>query len=146
MMAGMDRPVILVTDLEGALAAAKAAGTTGIPIFLLGERDGSLVAGVGWYFGLLRAIIRRAPGGRVTFIVDCGNRPDHAQAAFRLGLDVVFRGPERIAIKLASIAAKSQRVLLRRRPRALPVADSRDPAAIAEALLRHRARSRRRAS
>jgi len=146
MMAGMDRPAILVADLEGALAAAKAAAAARIPIYLLSERDGSLVAGVGWYFGLLRAINRRAPGGRVTFIVDCGNRPDHAQAAFRLGMDVVFRGPERIAIKLASIAEKSQRILLQRRPRPLPVADSRDPAAIAEALLRHQSRSRRRAS
>ena len=135
-MAGMDRPAILVPDLESALAAADAAARTGIAVALLSEKDCALAAGVGWFGALVRAARGRAPVTAVAGILDCGDRPDHVQAAFREGLDAVFRGPARIAEKLESIAGKSGRSLFRRRPRALKIGDPRDPDAIAAALRR----------
>ena len=66
---------------------------------------GRALSGPGWSKRSRRAVEARL-GRRVAGILDCADRADLVQAAFRAGhRAVVFHGPRRVADKLADIAA-----------------------------------------
>jgi hypothetical protein len=133
----MNRPVILVRDLETALAAAEAAADAGVPVMLLSQKECALTAGVGWFDAVMRAARRHAPKADAVGILDCGSRADLVQAAFRQGIDgAVYRGSPKIAVKLGSIADQAGRILLLRRPRAFDPGTATDPASMAGWLAR----------
>jgi len=133
----MNRPVILVRDLETALAAAKAAADAGVPVMLLSEKECALTAGVGWFDAIMRAARRHAPKADAIGLIDCGSRADLVQAAFRQGIDgAVYRGSPKIAVKLASIASQAGRILRSCRPPAFDPGTANDPAAIGSWLAR----------
>jgi hypothetical protein len=135
----MDRPCILVRDLDEARCAAAAGASLGMKIALVSERDGALTAGIGWFDAVLRAARRASPGADLVGILDCGDRADLVQMAWRQGIEAaIYRGPDRVADKLASIAGRARRILLRRRPRALEIPHPPEPAALAARLRRRR--------
>jgi len=70
------------------------------------------------------------PRARAVFVLDCGDRADLVQDAFREGLgDACFTGRAAVAARLADIARKSRARLHRKRPHALDLGAKRDPAA-----------------
>jgi hypothetical protein len=131
----MARPIVVtVHRLEHALRAAEVGRELGRELRLLSPPDAALYLGPGWMDAIERAVETRL-GLRVAGILDCANRADLVQAAFRQGTRAaVFRGSRRVADKLADIAAAHGASLLRRRPRALDLGAEADPRA---ALRRH---------
>jgi hypothetical protein len=119
--------IVTVHHLEHALLAAEIGHRSGQPFRLLSPPDAALYLGPGWMEAVERAIETRL-GFRVAGILDCADRADLVQAAFRQGTRaVVFRGRPRIAGKLADIAAAYVADLLHRRPRALDLGAETDP-------------------
>lgn len=138
-MVGMDRYSILVRDLQEARCAAEAAASLDLPVAILSVRDAALTAGIGWFDAVMRAARKHAPGSDLIGILDCGDRADLVQMAWRQGIEAaVYRGPARVADRLDGIARRSGRILLRRRPRAIEIADSADSAGLAARLTRVR--------
>ena len=131
-MTGMDRPSILIRDLDEARCAAETVATLGLPAALMSVRDGALTAGIGWFAAVMRSARRHAPHADLIAVLDCGDRPDLVQAAWRQGIDAaIYRGDEAVEAKLAGIADRAGRTLLRRRPRAFEFGERPDPAALA---------------
>jgi hypothetical protein len=138
-MAGIDRSCVLVLDLEEARCAASAAASLDMPVAILSVRDGALTAGIGWFDAVMRAARRQEPDADLIGIIDCGDRADLVQMAWRQGIEVaVFRGPARVADRLDGIARRSGRILLRRRPRAIEIGDPAEIAGLAARLQRVR--------
>ncbi len=82
----------------------------------------------GWFAAVERQARGAVPAARASFVLDCAERPDLVQEAFRAGIRAArFAGPRRVAEKLADIAARRRAVLHRRRPRALDLLNAGDP-------------------
>jgi hypothetical protein len=125
----MARAIIVheLADAEAALAAAQAAG---VPVILLSAPGAAAYAGIGWFAALVREAGRRQPDSQYRAMLDCGDRADLAQAAFREGEgDVVFTGRKIVADKLKEIALRSKARLHRRAPDALDLFGVKDRAA-----------------
>jgi hypothetical protein len=138
-MTGIDRSCVLVLDLDAARCAAGAAASIDRPVALLSARDGALTAGIGWFDAILRAARRHAPAADLIGILDCGDRADLVQMAWRQGIEAaVYRGPAGVADRLDGIARRAGRSLLRRRPRALVIDNPADIAGLAARLGRVR--------
>ncbi len=68
------------------------------------------------------------PGAKASFVLDCAERADLTQEAFRAGIKAAcFSGPAGIATKLADIARQWRAALYRKRPKALDLLDVADP-------------------
>ena len=138
-MTGIDRRCVLVLDLDAARCAAGAAASLDRPVALLSARDGALTAGIGWFDAILRAARIHAPGADLIGILDCGDRADLVQMAWRQEIEAaIYRGPASVADRLDGIARRAGRTLLRRRPRAIEVGDPADIAGLAARLGRVR--------
>ena len=138
-MTGIDRRCVLVLDLDAARCAAGAAASLDIPLAILSAPDGALTAGIGWFDAILRAARIHAPGADLIGILDCGNRADLVQMAWRQGIEAaVYQGPAGVADRLDGIARRAGRTLLRRRPRAIEIDDPADIAGLAARLGRVR--------
>src|SRR5262245_10827692 len=93
--------IVTIHHLEHALLAARVAQELGCELRLLSLPDAALYLGPGWMEAIERAIENRL-AIRARGILDCADRPDLVQAAFRQGTRaVVFRGRKRLAGKLA---------------------------------------------
>jgi fructose/tagatose bisphosphate aldolase len=122
-----------LADAEAALAAAAEAEA---PVILLSAAGAAAYGGIGWFAALAREAGRRRPDARVRTMLDCGERPDLVQAAFRDGFrDVVFTGRKAVADRLADIAGQWGARLHRRRPKALDLLGAAEPLAAARAWL-----------
>ena len=138
-MAGMDRPSILVTDLQAALCAASAAASSKTPTALLSVRDAALTAGIGWFDAVMRAARKNSPDADLIGILDCGDRADLVQMAWRQGIEVaIYRGSPQVSKRLEGIARQIGKILLRRRPRTIEITDPTDVGALAARLRRNR--------
>lgn len=138
-MTGIDRRCVLVLDLDAARSAAAVAASLDIPLAILGARDGALTAGIGWFDAILRAARIHAPGADLIGILDCGDRADLVQMAWRQGIEAaVYRGPAGIAGRLDGIARRAGRTLLRRRPGAIGIGNPADIEGLAARLRRVR--------
>ena len=116
-----------LADAEAALAAA---AELGLPVTLVSAPSGAAAGGAGWFEAVVRRAAAAFPAVEVTAILDCGDRADLAQAALRQGLkDVCFRGPARVADRLADIAGQRDARLHRRLPPALDLFGAADRAA-----------------
>jgi hypothetical protein len=126
--------IVTVHHLEHALLAAELGHASRCELRLLSPPAAALYLGPGWIDAIERAVEARL-ALRVAGILDCADRPDLVQAAFRQGTRaVVFHGRARVAAKLIDIAAAYGASLLRRRPPALDLGAESDPRA---ALRRH---------
>ncbi|MEX2009157.1 MAG: hypothetical protein WEC41_03100 [Dongiaceae bacterium] len=116
-----------LADAEAALAAAAALG---LPVTLVSAPGGAAAGGAGWFEAVVRRAAAAHPAVEITAILDCGDRADLVQAALRQGLkDVCFRGPVRVADRLADIARQGDARLHRRLPPALDLFGAADRAA-----------------
>ncbi len=136
-MAGIDRTCVLVLDLDGARCAASAAASLDVPIALLSVREAALTAGIGWFDAVMRAARAHAPAADLIGILDCGDRADLVQMAWRQGIEVaIYRGSPQVSKRLDGISRRARKVLLRRRPRAIEIGDPADVGALAARLRR----------
>ena len=123
----MGSRIVVVHHLEQALLAARVLQEVGRDGRLLSPPDAALYLGPGWMEAVERAVEARL-GFAVRGILDCADRPDLVQAAFRQGTRaVVFRGRQAVAAKLADIARAYRAELLLRRPRALDLDLEKEP-------------------
>jgi hypothetical protein len=121
--------IVTIHHLDHALLAARIARELGRELRFLSPPDAALYLGPGW-MEAIEDVVETRLGFRLRGILDCADRPDLVQAAFRQGTRaVVFRGRGRAARKLADIAAAYDASLLLRRPRALDLGADTDPAA-----------------
>ena len=119
---------IVITDLAEAIAALKAAAAARKPVTLWSAAGAGIYAGAGWFAAVERRARQAVPSANATFILDCAERADMAQEAFRAKIKgVCFSGSAAVAAKLADIAAKSGCILHRRRPKALDLSGLDDP-------------------
>ncbi len=136
----MARAIIVheLADAEAALAAAESAG---VPVILLSAPGAAIYAGIGWFKALAREAARRRPEAKFQAMLDCGERADLVQAAWREAFrDVVFTGRKATADKLEEIARSRKARLHRRAPEALDLLGAEDRAAACARFL-SRARS-----
>ncbi|HZT20480.1 MAG TPA: hypothetical protein VFA23_13820 [Dongiaceae bacterium] len=123
------KPVV-VHDLDQAAAALAAAASLEVPVAVWSAPRTAIDAGVGWFSALARLAREAEPRARAVFILDCGDRADLVQEAFRDGLaGACFSGGPAAARRLADIARKSRARLHRTRPTALDLGAVADPAA-----------------
>ena len=136
MKRGTMAKAVVVHDLGQAEAALAAAAALKQPIAIWSAPDAALRAGVGWFAAVARQARATAPKAKAAFILDCGDRADLVQDAFREGLAAAcFTGRPAVAARLADIARKSKARLHLKRPRALDLDRQRDIAAALVALL-----------
>jgi hypothetical protein len=136
MKRGTMAKAVVVHDLGQAEAALAAAAALKQPIAIWSAPEAARRAGVGWFAALARQARMTAPKAKAAFILDCGDRADLVQDAFREGLaDACFTGRPAVAARLADIARKSKARLHLKHPRALDLAKPRDIAAALVALL-----------
>ncbi len=119
---------IVIHDLAHAVVALRAAASLGQPVTLWSAAGAGIYAGAGWFAAIERRARAAVPAAKAGFILDCAERADLAQEAFRAGIaDVCFSGPAAVAGKLSDIAGKSAATLHRRRAKALDLASVNDP-------------------
>jgi hypothetical protein len=118
---------VVVHDLDQAAAALAVAASLKKPVAIWSAPRAALDLGVGWFAGLARRARAAAPRASAVFVLDCGDRADLVQGAFREGLgDACFTGRAEVAARLADIARKSRARLHLKRPRALDLEVRRD--------------------
>jgi len=127
---------VVVHDLDQAAMALAIAASLKEPVAIWSAPRAALELGVGWFAALVRRARESEPRACSVFVLDCGDRADLVQDAFREGLgDACFTGRAAVAARLADIARKSRARLHRKRPRALDLAALRDPAGALKAFL-----------
>jgi fructose/tagatose bisphosphate aldolase len=121
---------VVVHDLSQALAALATADQLQTPLAIWSAPGAASYAGVGWFAALARICRAKQPKARVAFVLDCADRADLVQEAFRMGLrDACFTGRSDVAERLADIARKSRSRLHRKRVRSLDLSEPADNAA-----------------
>jgi hypothetical protein len=118
---------VVVHDLSQALAALAAAAHQKASISIWSAPGAACYAGVGWFAALVRLSVAARPKAKALFILDCADRADLVQDAYRMGLrDVCFTGRRDVAKRLADIARKSDARLHRKRVRAFDLVEPVD--------------------
>ena len=126
----MKARAIIIHELAHVRAALAAAAEQGVPVELWSAPGAGIYAGVGWFDAVLRRAAQEAPAACFIGVLDCDDRADLAQSAFRQGLrHVCFRGRKAVADRLADIASRTGATLHRRRPPALDLLYAEDPVA-----------------
>jgi len=119
---------IVIHDLAQAIAALKGAAAARKPVTLWSAEGAGIYAGAGWFAAVERRARAAVPGAAASFVLDCAERADLTQEAFRAGIKAArFCGPPGVATKLADIARQQRASLHRRRPRALDLLNVSDP-------------------
>jgi len=127
---------VVVHDLAEAKAALAAAAETGRMVAIWSAPEAAIFAGTGWFAAVERRARAANPEASARFVLDCGQRADLVQEAFREGIkETCFTGRASLAERLADIAAKSRARLHRRRPRAFDLGETRDPGGACRRLL-----------
>lgn len=139
----MEPRAVTVHAIADARAAVEAAAELGVPVVLVSPLSGAASLGAGWWQAMLKQLAAEYPGVALTSILDCGARADLVQAALRQGLtELCFRGPPRVARKLADIAGQYGARLHRRLPNALDLEGIADRRAACRAWLSKSPRER----
>jgi hypothetical protein len=132
----MVRPAFVIHSLLQAKAALAAAAERGAAVALLSAPGAAAYAGAGWFDAVARAAKAAQPDADMIAILDCSDRADLVQAAFRQGLGhAIFRGEAGVARRLRDIARQRGATLLTRRPPALDLEHAADPRAACRAWL-----------
>ena len=127
---------VIVHDLAEAKAALAVAGEIGRMIMIWSAPEAAIFAGTGWFAAVERRARAANPEASARFVLDCGERADLVQEAFREGIkETCFTGKSSLADRLADIAVKSRAKLHRRRAHALDLGETKDPAGACRRLL-----------
>ena len=118
---------VIVHDLAEAIAALAAASESGRAVAIWSAPEAAIFAGTGWFAAVERRARAANPGASATFVLDCGERADLVQEAFREGIkETCFIGRANLAERLSDIATQSRARLHRGRPRALDLGETKD--------------------
>ncbi len=129
-------PAVIVHGLDQALAAARAAARLGTGVCLRSGPAAAGYAGAAWFAEVVRAARSAHPGVRIDAVLDCGDSPGLALAAFRRSVEAVrFAGPPAVREKLDSLAAACGARLDEDPAPALDLAGEDDPEAACRAWL-----------
>jgi hypothetical protein len=121
-------PDIVIHDLAQAIAALSAAAAARKPVTLWSAEGAGIYAGASWFAAVERRARAAVPNAKANFVLDCAERADMAQEAFRAGIKAArFAGPASVAAKLADIARQRHASLYRKRPKALDLLNVADP-------------------
>src|SRR5579862_5356271 len=119
---------IVIHDLAQAIAALNAAAAAKKPVTLWSAEGAGIYAGAGWFAGVERRARAAVPAAKASFVLDCAERADVTQEAFRTGIKAAcFSGVAGVATKLADIARQQRASLYRKRPKALDLLIVTDP-------------------
>lgn len=126
----MKARAVIIHELAHARAALAAAAELGAAVELWSAPGAAAYAGAGWF----EAVVRLARGGPANAepvaVLDCADRADLVQAAWRQGVKhVCFRGRGDVAKRLSDIARHYGATLHRKMPPALDLRDTDDPLA-----------------
>lgn len=106
-------PAVIVRGVADASAVRAAA--SGRPVLLLSPPEARLLGPCWWV-----AMLAEAGAGGMANAFDCADEAGTAQAALAAGAGgIVFTGPEAIAARLASLAARQGALFLAKAPPAL---------------------------
>ncbi len=131
-----DPPAIVVHGLDHALAAARAAEALGSAVCLRSGPAAAGYAGAAWFAELVRAARRAHPDVRIDAVLDCGDSPGLALAAFRRSVEtILFSGSPALRGKLEALAAASGARIESDAAPALDLAGEEDPEAACRAWL-----------
>ena len=126
--AATPRVAVVIHDLGQAIASLEASAALERPIAVWSASGAGIYAGAGWFAAVERRARASVPEARADFVLDCAERADLTQEAFRAGIrGVCFTGPANVADRLADIAGRWGAKLYRRRPKALDLLDESDP-------------------
>jgi hypothetical protein len=129
----MPRRAVVVHSLAHAVAALKAAAEAGAGVTLVSAPAAAGYLGPGVFREMIAEARRRHPDVPVRAVLDCGDEPGFALAAFRSGIEAVrVDVPPDVRRRLADIARKSGAVLDDGRAPALDLLDCADPYAAAK--------------
>lgn len=122
-------PTIIVHNYrhaEGALAAAKAAGTA---VRLLSAPGAAAYGGAAWFKEMIAAARAQHPGVEAEAVLDCGAEPGLALAAIRAGVEAIrIKAPAPVRARIRAIAsAAGCRLVPVRRVRILDLLDAWNP-------------------
>lgn len=124
----MPNAAIVFHSIEHLNAALTAAQETGVELTLLTAPGAAAYLGAGWFREAVAAALAAHPDTRATMLLDCGERPGDALAAFRAGVPgVIFTGRADVADKLEHLARAHGAVFRRNRPAAHDLLDTTDP-------------------
>ncbi|MFI4988238.1 MAG: hypothetical protein ACHQF3_12430 [Alphaproteobacteria bacterium] len=142
---GAEPRAVVIHSLAEAKAALAAAAAKDVQVELWSAPGASAYAGAGWFKAVLEAAGQAVPAARFSAVLDCADLAGHALGAFRIGIRAVcFTGTAAVAAKLADIAGREGRRLLRRRPRRmLDLRHMADPLAACRAWLGEVRRAKR---
>jgi len=127
---GPARRAIVVHGIAHGRAALAASLQVGAAVTMLSAPGAAAAAGVGWFEALVRQLRREFPEASWTAVLDCADRADLVQAAFRQGLgEVCYRGAAETAERLADLAGQYGGRLHRARGEALELEGAADPRA-----------------
>jgi polysaccharide deacetylase 2 family uncharacterized protein YibQ len=119
---------IVIHDLGQAIAALSAAAAARKRVTLWSAEGAGIYAGAGWFAAVERRSLAAVPSAKANFVLDCAERADMVQEAFRAGIKGArFSGSAAVAARLDDIASKSRANLYRRRPKALDLRGADDP-------------------
>ncbi|MDE0173572.1 MAG: hypothetical protein OYH76_15770 [Defluviicoccus sp.] len=121
-------PAVVVHGLDHALAAARAAEALGCAVRIRSGPAAAGYAGAAWFAELVRAARQAHPDVRIDAVLDCGDSPGLALAAFRRSVEtVLFTGPAALRGKLEALAAASGARLESEAAPALDLAREEEP-------------------
>ncbi|RDD61853.1 hypothetical protein [Ferruginivarius sediminum] len=124
----MPNAAVVFHSIEHLNAALTAAQETSIELTLLTAPAAAAYLGAGWFREAVAAARAAHPDVRATMLLDCGERPGDALAAFRAGVPgVIFTGRADVADKLAALAQAHGTIFRRDRPAAHDLLDAADP-------------------
>jgi hypothetical protein len=123
---------VVIHELAHARAALAAAAELDVSVALWSAPGAAAYAGAGWFDAVLRLVCgqQASTETEIVAVLDCGDRADLVQAAWRQGVShVCFSGRSDVARRLAGIARHYGATLHRKRPLALDLLDCSDPVA-----------------
>ena len=123
------RAAFVIHDLGQAIAALEAASALDRPVGLWSAQGAGIYACAGWFAAVERQARAAVPKARAEFVLDCAERADLTQEAFRAGIKgACFTGTASVAARLADIAGTWRAKLYRSRPKALDLLREEEPA------------------
>jgi hypothetical protein len=118
---------VVIHELAHARAALAAAAELGVAVALWSAPGAAAYAGAGWFAAVIRLAAGEQADDAVVAVLDCADRADLVQAAWRQGVrHVCFRGRSDVAERLAAIARHYGATLHRKRPPALDLQGCND--------------------
>lgn len=99
--------IIVVADVQGAVAALRRAEDEGRPLLLRGPERVAEIQGSAWFIAMIDAAKRQVPGVDAKILIDAGAAAGLAYDAIMRGADyVLFTGKASAARKLDEIAKR----------------------------------------